>query len=90
MGGIIDLDAIFNMFDLSRIFISDAEIIFFFFKAFGVVFAFLFFVYSIILARQTDVLKDTLSTSNDGIIVLISQVQLLVSVFILLYALFLI
>lgn len=89
MGGIIDIDNLFN-FDISQIAISDTDIIFFFFKAFAVVFAFLFFIYAVILARQTDVLKDTLSTSNNAIIVLISQVQLLVSVFILLYALFLI
>lgn len=79
-----------TMFDISQISISDRDIIFFFFKAFSVVFAFIFLIYSIILVRQTQVLKDTLSTENNGIIMLISQVQLLLSVLVLLYALFLI
>ena len=79
-----------TMFDISQISISDRDIIFFFFKAFSVVFAFIFLLYSIILVRQTQVLKDTLSTENNGIIMLISQVQLLLSVLVLLYALFLI
>ena len=88
MGGIFE--GFSTMFDISQISISDRDIIFFFFKAFSVVFAFIFLIYSIILARQTQVLKDTLSTENNGIIMLISQVQLLLSVLVLLYALFLI
>lgn len=80
------MDGIINIFQFP---ISDTEIIFFFFKAFSVVFTFLFLLYSIILARQTSILRDTLSTPNNGVIVLISQVQLIISVVLLLYALFL-
>ena len=85
------MDEIINTinFDLTQFPINDLEIIFFFFKAFSVVFTFLFLLYSIILARQTAVLRDTLSTPNNGVIVFISQVQLIISVVLLLYALFL-
>lgn len=88
MGGIFE-NLQFN-FDITQVSITDADIAFFFFKAFSIVFALLFFIYSVILARQTGVLKDTLSTENNGIIMVVSQVQLIASVLILLYALFLI
>ena len=68
--------------------ISDAEFITFFFKAFAVVFSILFVVYAIIMTRQTKVLTTTLETQSNSFIVLISNVQLVVSIFILLLAIF--
>ncbi len=69
-------------------FVSDGDLISFFFKAFAVVFSFLFVVYSVVLVRQTEVLNSTLETKNKGAISFGSNVQLLLSVFILLLALF--
>ena len=68
--------------------ITDAEFITFFFKAFAIVFSILFVVYTIIMSRQTKVLTTTLETQSNSFIVLISNVQLVVSIFILLLAIF--
>jgi hypothetical protein len=70
------------------LFVSDRDLISFFFKSFSVVFSFLFVVYSVVLVRQTEVLNSTLETKNKGAISFGSNVQLLLSVFILLLALF--
>ncbi|MCX7996170.1 MAG: hypothetical protein N2691_00215 [Patescibacteria group bacterium] len=69
--------------------LSDIEIIYFFFKAFSVVFSLLFLVYAVIMVRQTAVLRDTLSTSNDGLFAFLSNVQLIVAVILILYSLIL-
>lgn len=70
--------------------LSDKDFIFFFLKSFSVVFALFFVIYSIVLVRQTTTLTETLTTRRTGFFILISQVQLLLSIFILLLALFLI
>ena len=70
--------------------LSDTDFIFFFTKSFSVAFSLFFVIYSIILVRQTIVLNETLTTHRTGFFILISQVQLLLSIFVLLLALFLI
>lgn len=77
-----------NIFDqLFRL--TDRELINFFFKAFAIVFSMLYLIYTIILSRQTSVLTDTLSTRENGSIRAISNVQLIASIFIFLFSLFL-
>lgn len=70
--------------------LTDKDFIFFFLKSFSVVFALFFVIYSIILVRQTTILNETLTTRRTGFFIFISQVQLLLSIFVLLLALFLI
>lgn len=70
--------------------LTDRDFIFFFMKSFSVVFSLFFVIYSVILVRQTTILNETLTTRRTGFFILISQVQLLLSIFILLLALFLI
>jgi hypothetical protein len=70
--------------------LSDRDFIFLFTKSFAVVFSLFFVIYSIVLVRQTTTLNETLTTRRTGFFIMISQVQLLLSIFVLLLALFLI
>jgi hypothetical protein len=68
--------------------LTDRDLIAFFVKAFGVVFSLLFVIYAVILSRQTATLNETLETRFRGFFSLISNVQLVVSIALLLLALF--
>ncbi len=69
--------------------LTDIEIIQLFFKLFGVVFTFLYFIYTIILVRQTDVLNRALSTSQRNGINFVSVMLLIVGIAVFLYSIFL-
>lgn len=59
-------------------------------KTLSVVFSFLFFIYSLIIYRQTIIMLKTLTVSKDKIIIFISFLQVIMAVFLILISLFLI
>lgn len=69
--------------------LSDIEIIQLFFKLFGVVFSFLYLIYTIILVRQTSELNKALTSTQSNGINFVSLMLLLVGAVAFLYSIFL-
>jgi hypothetical protein len=61
-----------------------------FFKLFAVLFAFIFLIYSIVVFRQSKIMNQTFTTKNAYLIRAISFFQLLLSILLLIVAIFLI
>jgi hypothetical protein len=75
---------------LSGIFaITDRQVIYYFFKAFSVVFALIFVLFVVILRRQSIELTETVSTESNAVIRLFSMLQLILSILLFLFAVFL-
>lgn len=70
-----------DIFNIS--FLSGQQIIVLFFKAFSLVFSFMYFIYSIIVYRQTQIMLNTIQVNDKGIlerqniILLISVLELI-------------
>lgn len=57
---------------------SGSNIINFFFKAFALVFSFLFVLYSIVIYKQTQVMIRSVNTKNNSFILLLSLIQIVI------------
>lgn len=77
----MDFNSLLNQF-------QNANIIYLFFKAFAVLFAFLYLVYSLVLLKQTQVMNKTVDSSGGAIIVIISFVQLVLGAILVLLAIY--
>lgn len=60
----------------------------FFVKSFSIVFSLLYFFYSFVVLKQTQVLNTTLEVKKNTIIALISSLQVIFAVILVLYAIF--
>ncbi|QQG44496.1 MAG: hypothetical protein HYW86_01095 [Candidatus Roizmanbacteria bacterium] len=72
---------------LNNIF-TGTNMIVFFYKAFIIVFALMYFVYAIILKKQINIMNTTLRTNAYGFISLVSSLQILISILLIILAIF--
>lgn len=76
---------------IEAIFMPDGKVLIpFFFKAFAIVFAVLFFVFSVVVVRQTKVMNKTFTTKKASVIAGISFFQLMLAILLFFVAVFLI
>lgn len=69
------------MEELLRLFTSESnELLFLFLKAFAVLFSFLYLVYSIVIARQTQVMNKTFTTKSSGMLFFIAFLQIIFAI----------
>lgn len=66
---------------------SQANISSFFFKAFSVIFVVMYLIFAVVIFKQTQVMIKTISGKNYRTITLISGMQILLAIFLLLFAL---
>jgi len=67
---------------------TGGDIVYFFVKAFSLVFSIMYFFYALVMVRQIQVMNKALSTERKNLFSLISIIQLLLAVFIILLAVF--
>lgn len=67
---------------------SGGDLFNFFFKAFAVVISLIYLVFAIVVFRQTQVMSRSLVTKNNGIIVTISFILILIGVALIFYSIF--
>lgn len=67
---------------------QNADILYLFFKAFAILFSFLYVVYSLVLLKQTQVMNSTLTVERSSVITSISFVQLIIGLVLVLLAIF--
>lgn len=79
----MDISQINNLF-------NDAGIILFFYKAFAIIFSLIYFLYAIIVRKQTSIMNNTVKENSGSIILFISSVQLLLSIILIALSIFLI
>lgn len=75
-------------FDQITLLFSTSNIIDFFFKAFAIVFAFMYLFYGIVLTRQTQLLNRALVGYNATLFTLISSLQILFGLILVYLAIF--
>lgn len=75
------------MIDFTRLFGTDRDVFNLFFKSFAVIGSVLYFIYAIILIRQTTVMVRSLTEAHTGAIRLISFLQLVVALLLIILAL---
>ncbi len=71
-------------------FLTGAEFINFFVKTFSVVFSFLYFIYSLVILKQTKIMTKSISLTNSPFVVLISRLQVFTSLILIILSIFLI
>lgn len=68
------------MIDFGRLFVGDSVLFSTFFKAFAVIGSVMFFIYAIVINRQTTVMLRTLREPHTGFVRVVSYLQMLVSI----------
>ena len=66
--------------------LSDLNIITFFFKAFAVLFAFIYLVFAIAVTRQTQVMLKTVTNNHSRLLMIISSLQIIFAVILILFS----
>lgn len=69
-------------------FFTGANIVDLFIKLFGIVSAFLYLFYAWVLIRQIQSLERTIDIPDDGLLITLARVQLVLAIVIVLFALF--
>lgn len=77
-----------NINTLTDFFNNSSMVVNFFVKSFSIVFSLLYFFYSFVVLKQTQVLNTTLEVKKNTIIALISSLQVIFAVILVLYAIF--
>jgi hypothetical protein len=67
---------------------QNADILYLFFKAFAILFSFLYVIYSVVLLKQTQVMNSTLTVERSSVITSLSFVQLIIGLVLVLLAIF--
>ncbi|PIS15502.1 hypothetical protein COT62_03295 [Candidatus Roizmanbacteria bacterium CG09_land_8_20_14_0_10_41_9] len=80
----MDIDTLGDFFNNSSL------VIHFFVKSFSIVFSLLYFFYSFVVMKQTQVLNATLEVKKNTIISFISLIQVIFTVALVLYAIFIV
>ena len=62
----------------------------FFVKAFSVVFSILYCIYSMIILRQTKIMSKTITSNNSQFVIVISRLQVFISLILIILSIFLI
>ncbi|MBI1863536.1 hypothetical protein HYS00_05470 [Candidatus Microgenomates bacterium] len=75
------------MIDFTRIFGSNHVVFGLFFKSFAVIGSAMYFIYALVLIRQTSVMIRSLEEAHTGVIKIISYVQLFVALLLIILAL---
>ncbi|NMB84145.1 hypothetical protein GYA28_02545 [Candidatus Roizmanbacteria bacterium] len=70
--------------------ILNGDIVYLFFKAFSLIFSFMYFIYALVIYRQTQIMNKALDTERKNIFSSISFLQLTVALIIILLALLLV
>jgi len=68
---------------------TNKEIFFLFFKVFSIIFSFVYLVFCIFVFQQTKLMNITVKTKNDKVLIFLSRLQLIFSIFLFLIAIFL-
>jgi len=76
-----------DIVELAKTF-TGGDIVYFFVKAFSLVFSIMYFFYTLVMSRQIQVMNRALSTERKNFFSLVSIIQLLLAVFIILLAIF--
>lgn len=76
-----------DIIELAKTF-TGGDIVYFFVKAFSLVFSIMYFFYALVMSRQIQVMNKALSTERKNIFSLVSTIQLLLAVFIIFLAIF--
>lgn len=65
--------------DINQIigFINGSNIVSLFFKWFAVAFALIYFIFTVVISKQTQVMSKTVQSKTNGLILFVSTVQLL-------------
>ncbi|OGK37890.1 hypothetical protein A3F03_01600 [Candidatus Roizmanbacteria bacterium RIFCSPHIGHO2_12_FULL_41_11] len=66
--------------------LSDLNIITFFFKAFAVLFAFIYLVFAIAVTRQTQVMLKTVTNNHSRLLMIISSLQIIFAVILIFFS----
>ena len=69
-------------------FFSSANVIAIFLKLFGIVMGFLYMFFAWVLIKQIRSLEKTVDIDDDGLLVLLARIQLVLAIVIVLFALF--
>ncbi len=75
-----------EIFDRAFSFIREGNLITFFTKLFGIVFGGLYLFFTLILVQQVVTLKKVVKINDGGLLLLVAQVQFILAIAILLYA----
>ncbi len=76
-----------DIVELAKTF-TGGDIVYFFIKAFSLVFSIMYFFYALVMLKQTQVMNKALSTERKNVFSLFSLIQLLLAVFVILLAIF--
>jgi len=71
-------------------FLTVDNLVHFFFKAFALLFSFMFLIYSIVVYKQTQVMIKTIESSRSGFIIFVSFIQIIIGIALVILALFLV
>ena len=78
----MDINTVMDFFN------NSSAVVHFFVKSFSIVFSLLYFFYSFVVLKQTQVLNTTLEVKKSTIIALISSLQVIFAVVLVLFAIF--
>lgn len=75
-------------FDLSQLisFFTQQNIVNFFFKAFSILFSVMYLIFAFVIYKQTQVMIKTISGHNYSLLLFISGLQIIVAIFLLIFA----